>query len=232
MTSPTTGGSVSQRLSATFCTSCVHSLTRLRRRVCWDTGGPSMTNSKGIGISVGFSLRLLQVSVPCYPPAPMSFNPQVVCTPTLSDRGCWSRDGRSERGGRVARQGAAADTNTRCPARADAGPACPLPMEADPRGGGPELASDDEHRGTLHPSRTVRGGPPSVWWRIRRAASSSETVAGVARTVDSPTARTTMPRAPSRTRNPDTATRIRRPCCSAEPVPPRPQALRDPCHAA
>ena len=48
---------------------CPHPVARLRfrRRACWDTGGPSMTNSKGIGIAVGFSLRLLQVSVPCYP---------------------------------------------------------------------------------------------------------------------------------------------------------------------
>ena len=46
-----------------------------------------MTNSKGIGISVRFSLRLLEVSVPCYPPAPMSFNPQVVCTPRAATAG-------------------------------------------------------------------------------------------------------------------------------------------------
>ena len=223
---------MSQRLSATLCTSCFHSLTRLPRRVCWDTGGPSMTNSKGIGISVRFSLRLLEVSVPCYPPAPMSFNPQVVCTPRAATAGAGRGTAEVDAGGGSLDREPLPTPTLRCPARADAGPACPLPMEADPRGGGPELASDDEHRGTLHPSRTVRGGPPSVWWRIPRAASSSETVAGVARTVDSPTARTTMPRAPSRTRNPDTATRIRRPCCSAEPVPPRPQALRDPCHAA
>ena len=38
-----------------------------------------MTNSKGIGIAVGFSLRLVRVSVPYYPPAIVSFNPQVVC---------------------------------------------------------------------------------------------------------------------------------------------------------
>ena len=33
-----------------------------------------MTNSNGIGISVGLSLRLLQVSVSSYPPVPLSIN--------------------------------------------------------------------------------------------------------------------------------------------------------------
>ena len=37
-----------------------------------------MTNSKGIGIVVGFSLRLLQVLVPCYPQVPEDSIPQVV----------------------------------------------------------------------------------------------------------------------------------------------------------
>ena len=75
-TSPAKGDPVSQRLSAASFTSRVHSRTRLRRRACWDTGGPSMTNSKGIGIAVGFSLRLVRISVPYYPPAIVSFNPQ------------------------------------------------------------------------------------------------------------------------------------------------------------
>ena len=92
-TSPAKGDPVSQRLSAASFTSRVHSRTRLRRRACWDTGGPSMTNSKGIGIAVGFSLRLVRISVPYYPPAIVTLQPPRVLPrcpgvpPTAADLG-------------------------------------------------------------------------------------------------------------------------------------------------
>ena len=63
MASPAKGCSVPQLGLATFCTSCVHSCTRLLRRACWDTGVPSTTNSIGNGISGHASLCRPQVAV-------------------------------------------------------------------------------------------------------------------------------------------------------------------------
>ena len=172
MTSPTTGGSVSQRLSATLCTSCFHSLTRLPRRVCWDTGGPSMTNSKGIGISVRFSLRLLEVSVPCYPPAPMSFNPQVVCTPRAATAGAGRGTAEVDAGGGSLDREPLPTPTLRCPARADAGPACPLPMESGPVAPGVAVDAQrdrptrrvGDHRG----QRPARAPPVEATREVRR----------------------------------------------------------------
>ena len=161
---------MSQRLSAASFTSRVHSRTRLRRRACWDTGGPSMTNSKGIGIPVGFSLRLVRVSVPYYPPAIVSFNPQG-CAPVsrCAPHRCRSRAASASTGTALSAPATSANASWRTRA---ASASCARLTRRFGRGDAPVLAAPLPHAVTRRRARPCNWPAATPAWRwLRRPRS-------------------------------------------------------------
>ena len=129
-----------------------------------------MTNSKGIGIAVGFSLRLVRISVPYYPPAIVSFNPQG-CAPVsrCAPHRCRSRAASASTGTALSAPATSANASWRTRA---ASASCARLTRRFGRGDAPVLAAPLPHAVTRRRARPCNWPAATPAWRwLRRPRS-------------------------------------------------------------